>query len=123
MLNMLFSAEGRINRAQFWGYGWGSLFAYMLIMWGLISAWNEILINISFAVYIPFLWTYFVLYIKRLHDLDKSGWMSLLLLVPIAFFYPMIVWHFFKGTTGKNQFGEDPLGWTTINNTEKVVEL
>ena len=47
--------------------------------------------------------------VRRLHDLDKSGWWMLLLFVPLVniLFYIYIL--FFKGTEGPNQYGEDPL--------------
>ncbi len=47
--------------------------------------------------------------IRRLHDIDKSGWWLLIGLVP--FVGGLILIYFFvqKGTTGPNQFGEDPL--------------
>ena len=41
--------------------------------------------------------------VRRLHDLNQSGWWVLLIL---------FVWgsFFWKGTTGENRFGPDPLG-------------
>ena len=47
--------------------------------------------------------------VRRLHDLDLSGWWMLLLFVPLVniLFYIYIL--FFKGTEGPNQYGEDPL--------------
>lgn len=47
--------------------------------------------------------------VRRLHDLDKSGWWMLLLCVPLVniLFYIYIL--FFKGTEGPSQYGEDPL--------------
>ena len=47
--------------------------------------------------------------IRRLHDIDKPGWWLLIGLVP--FVGGLILIYFFvqKGTSGPNQFGEDPL--------------
>jgi len=42
------------------------------------------------------IWISFALYVKRLHDLDKKGWISLLLFVPFANIYVFIVCGFFK---------------------------
>jgi uncharacterized membrane protein YhaH (DUF805 family) len=84
-----------------------------------VSSQNNIYMYLWQAFIIPMIWIAFVLYIKRLHDLDKSGWMSLLLLVPFANFYIWIICGFFKWTTGKNQFWEDPLGWK-VGENEKV---
>ena len=46
--------------------------------------------------------------IRRLHDLDRSGWWVLLAFVPIANIV-LIVWFCMKGTTGPNQYGPDPI--------------
>lgn len=47
--------------------------------------------------------------VRRLHDLDKSGWLSLIVLVPLAnaVFYLWIL--FAAGTAGPNKYGPDPL--------------
>jgi len=127
MLKMLFSAKGRINRAPFWGYSILVSVIYMIIVGWLtvlsISSDNWIFAIIGNLFIIPIIWISFNLYIKRLHDLDKNGWMSLLLFVPLANFYLFIICGFFKWTTGKNKYGEDPLGGTNNNIEEKTVEL
>lgn len=43
--------------------------------------------------------------VKRLHDLDRSGWHYWLLLVPFYNIYLSIVLLFVKGTPGSNRFG------------------
>jgi uncharacterized membrane protein YhaH (DUF805 family) len=47
--------------------------------------------------------------IRRLHDVGKSGWFFLLLLIPFfnlyVFFYLMLIK---KGDIGDNQYGPDP---------------
>jgi uncharacterized membrane protein YhaH (DUF805 family) len=47
--------------------------------------------------------------IKRLHDLNRPGIHFLLLLIPIYGLYIGLLLLFQKGTTGANDFGEDPL--------------
>lgn len=47
--------------------------------------------------------------IRRLHDLDKSGWWLLIGLVPLVGAIVLLVWYCSKGTTGANRFGPDPL--------------
>ena len=48
--------------------------------------------------------------IRRLHDLDRSGWWLLIGLVPLVGAIVLIVFFCTKGTTGQNRFGPDPLG-------------
>ena len=46
--------------------------------------------------------------IRRLHDLNKSGWWLLLALTIIGII-PLFIWIVSKGTQGKNRFGDYPL--------------
>lgn len=45
--------------------------------------------------------------VRRLHDLDRSGWWMLLLFIPLVGAIIMIVWFCTKGTEGSNSFGPD----------------
>jgi uncharacterized membrane protein YhaH (DUF805 family) len=47
--------------------------------------------------------------VRRLHDLDRSGWWLLLSFVPLIGFIVLLVWYATKGTDGPNRFGPDPL--------------
>ena len=47
--------------------------------------------------------------VRRLHDLDKSGWWFWILLVPLIGWIVLLVWFCTKGTTGPNRYGDDPL--------------
>ena len=50
---------------------------------------------------------YFPLAIRRLHDLNASGWYVLLTFVPFGQF--LILWIMFKkGTVGSNKYGDPP---------------
>ena len=46
---------------------------------------------------------------KRFHDLDKSAWYILGMMVPLFNIYLAIILLFQKGTTGPNRLGPDPL--------------
>lgn len=55
------------------------------------------------------LWPSIVLTVKRLHDLNLSGWWLLTLCVPVLGpLYNFIQCGFFRGTLGSNRFGPDP---------------
>jgi uncharacterized membrane protein YhaH (DUF805 family) len=47
--------------------------------------------------------------IRRLHDIDKSGWWLLILLVPLVGFIALVVFQCVEGTRGANRFGPDPI--------------
>lgn len=48
--------------------------------------------------------------VRRLHDIDKSGWWLLIGLIPLLGVIVLIVFFCQKGTDGDNRFGHDPLG-------------
>jgi uncharacterized membrane protein YhaH (DUF805 family) len=48
--------------------------------------------------------------IRRLHDLDRSGWWFLLIFIPLIGGIWLLVWFCMRGTRGTNRFGPDPLG-------------
>lgn len=47
--------------------------------------------------------------VRRLHDIDRSGWWVLLSLVPVLGWIVLFVWACTRGTPGANRFGPDPL--------------
>ena len=52
----------------------------------------------------------FAVLAKRWHDRNKSAWWAFIHLVPvIGVLWTFVECGFFKGTTGKNRFGLDPL--------------
>ena len=120
---MLFSAQGRIRRSQYWLWGFISL----LITWGLDIVIN-IVTNAQQAMMttghfpVPALIGYGIVGIfsiytgvcvvaKRWHDRDKSAWMYLILLIPIVgFVWTLIECGCLDGTQGPNKFGPSPKG-------------
>ena len=57
-----------------------------------------------------FLYPALAIYTKRWHDRGKSGWWTLILLVPfIGFIWFLVECGFLRGTEGPNQYGNDPL--------------
>ena len=49
------------------------------------------------------------LFIRRLHDLNRSAWFSVLAVVPYINLAMLAYLIFFEGTSGPNRFGADPL--------------
>ena len=67
-------------------------FYLILVIISIITLW----INISFDV-------------RRLHDIDFSGWWILLNFIPFVYFGFFFILAIKKGTQGPNSFGADPL--------------
>ena len=102
---ILFSYEGRINRKKFW-IGFLSLTIFTFIaafIAELLLSGSWLIVNLICMV--PSL----MLYIKRFHDRNKSGWFSIIVFIPILNLWPFIECGFFKGTNGPNKYGRDPL--------------
>ena len=57
------------------------------------------------AVFLPGL----AVAIRRLHDLDRSGWWFLLAFIPIVGWIILIIWYCSRGSEGQNRFGPDRL--------------
>ena len=51
----------------------------------------------------------YMLAIRRLHDVDRSGWWLLIGFIPIVNLWLLYLIVFKKGTDGSNRFGPDPL--------------
>ena len=101
--------SGRASRSEYW-YWW--LFCILLgIAVGLIDAVlfprsnaHPITTIGELIVLLPFL----AVSIRRLRDLDRSGWWYLLVLTGIGAIV-LIVWYCMRGTVGPNRFGPDPI--------------
>lgn len=104
-----FSPSSRINRLRYWAHSmlFGIVFMALLgaaVMLGIfVSPIAGFVVGIP--VYVAAIVYSFILIIQRMHDLNKSGWMSLLILVPFANIYLLVLIIFFKGTQGRNNYG------------------
>jgi uncharacterized membrane protein YhaH (DUF805 family) len=47
--------------------------------------------------------------VRRLHDIDKSGWWVLISVVPLVGIILLLIWFCTEGTRGPNRFGSNPL--------------
>ena len=112
---LFFTSAGRLNRKS---YIYRSLFLSLVlsVIQGVLTfAANTIgALELLFAVAAFVLGVFqlaanIMLGVRRLHDLEKSGWWMLLLLVPLVNLFFALYLLFFKGTEGPNEYGEDPL--------------
>jgi uncharacterized membrane protein YhaH (DUF805 family) len=46
---------------------------------------------------------------RRLHDVNRSAWWLLLLLIPLIGWLPLLIWYCSKSDVGDNRFGPSPL--------------
>ncbi|GEM74638.1 DUF805 domain-containing protein [Vibrio sagamiensis] len=116
MKHVLFSFEGRINRAQYW-LGVLCMLVQVIVCFGLLTITFDMQTNMPSAAsyiilcifFIFSTWQSLALYAKRFHDRNKSGWWILISFVPIiGGFWLLIETGFLPGTEGDNQFGRMP---------------
>lgn len=101
--------NGRAPRSEYWYFGLAYTIVYIMvsIVGGLISQMASIVLTslMCLGVLLPAL----AVGVRRLHDVNKSGWWLLIALIPLI--GSLILLYFFvqKGTDGPNQYGADPL--------------
>lgn len=84
----------------------GLLVAFIM---AIVGAIETVIVNTALTVIMPFMYPTSLLDIRRLHDLDKSGWFVFIMFVPIINLLFIVYLLVAKGTTGLNRFGADPL--------------
>lgn len=106
--------SGRAQRSEFW---WFALFVVISnfvlgivdhMLFGMAVDGQQVSLLgalFSLAVLLPNI----AVGVRRLHDLDKSGWWYLLILIPLVGALVLIYFFVQKGTDGPNRFGADPL--------------
>jgi uncharacterized membrane protein YhaH (DUF805 family) len=133
LVNLLFTFNGRINRAKYW-----LACLIWLILWVVVAVaiflmqFATVIVVVAIVIFIPSIVSGIAIGIKRLHDRDKSGWWLLLFyLTPgvldgigrtagsVGFVFSLAslaitIWAFvelgcLRGTIGKNRYGGDPL--------------
>ncbi len=109
MTDFLFSFEGRIGRKELW-----LKFFVPYVVIGFIFGFIDGLIGLGGILvglfYLAALWPYLAVLAKRWHDREKSGWWTLIVLIPIVGgIWILVECGFLKGSDGSNQFGADPV--------------
>jgi uncharacterized membrane protein YhaH (DUF805 family) len=119
-MNHLFSLSGRANRQP---YIWHILLddivaiSLLILIFGgavmglavgiesfgilaLLAAWGVVVATACAALCVT---------VRRLHDLDRTGWQLLLGLIPFVNLYIWFLLFFQPGTQGPNRYGPDPM--------------
>ncbi len=114
--------SGRARRSEFW---WFVLFTVLVsaalnvvdrAIFGIapdgrpVSILNALF---SLAVLLPTI----AVGVRRLHDLDRTGWWYLLILIPVLGALILLFFFIQKGTEGPNRFGPDPVSRDTASGT------
>ena len=100
--------SGRSNRGEFWWFYLASLLISFVLgildmaLFGEVGEQYGVLGNIwGLVAFIPSI----SLGARRLHDIDRTGWWQLLMLIPLVGWIVLVVWWAQKPDNGPNRFG------------------
>jgi uncharacterized membrane protein YhaH (DUF805 family) len=110
----IWTLEGRIGRLRLIAYGIGGVFLLNLCF-GILAALaafagaKSLMGIVMVLSYIGYAAMYILLAVRRAHDLDWSGYLGLLAIVPLV----NLVFVFLPGSKGANRYGlpPPPNGW------------
>lgn len=101
-----FNYSDRASRSEYW---WFQLVYLPIWIWSYFEPDNDSVLWIQLILLIVFTIPAISAGVRRLHDVDKSGWMIFISFIPFI----GAIWLMFiladKGTEGKNRFGPYPL--------------
>lgn len=113
----LWSFQGRVSRAEFWAILLGASALGLVI--GLLSSLLAVLGGVGVAIggiayvvtFAASIWVGLATQVKRWHDRGKSGWMTLINLIPIVgAVWVLVELGFLAGPKWANPYGPDPTG-------------
>lgn len=99
--------SGRASRSEFW---WFALFNFILsAVISIVFCWSQNAMNIvtglvNLALLLPSLG----LAVRRLHDINKSGWWIFISLIPVVGWILLIVWYCKDSQMEANEYGPVP---------------
>lgn len=103
---------GRARRKEYW------MFTLLTFVAGLVCAIIDAILDpasvdrgfgaasvlLMLAIFVPAI----AVSVRRLHDIDRSGWWLLVALIPFAGVIVLFVFAVLEGTSGENAYGPDP---------------
>lgn len=106
--------SGRARRSEYW------YFVLFNIIFAICAFTLDNVLNINFEIgsggpfYIAYVLGVFIpgfaVGVRRLHDVNKSGWFFFIVLLPIIGSIWLLVLFLSEGTQGENDYGQDPKG-------------
>ncbi|MGB0506964.1 MAG: DUF805 domain-containing protein [Pikeienuella sp.] len=98
--------SGRASRAEYWWFYLAVMIAYFVasIADGILGTLGILVAIVALGCILPFL----SVFVRRLHDIGKSGWWYWIGVIPVVGTIIIIVFLVRKGEEGSNQYGENP---------------
>ncbi len=115
MLKNYANFSGRARRAEYWYFVLGNFILimpfYVIAMIGVATDMGAIstlgmivYVIVALATIVPSL----AVAVRRLHDINKSGWLYFIALIPLIGAIILLVWFFTEGDKFTNNYGPDP---------------
>lgn len=109
--------NGRARRKEYWTFAlFNVIFSSVAVMVDILSglAMNGLRYGLIYVLYVlATLVPALAVAVRRLHDIGKSGWMLLIVLIPIVGAIWLLVLLFTDSNAGTNEFGPNPKEETT----------
>lgn len=99
----IFTSKGRLGRIRYLMYTMGISIVGMLLV-GLMALIPVVGPFLLIVVYVGIVVISVFLTIQRSHDFNTTGWMSLVMLIPLV----SLIFYFVPGTKGSNNYGLQP---------------
>ena len=102
-----FQFSGRAPRAEYWYF---ALFSIIVnVVSEIVAEFARGLHWLNLVVSLALLLPGISVAVRRLHDIDRTGWWYLLIFLPIIGWIILFIWACTRGTRGPNRYGADPL--------------
>ena len=105
------SFTGRARRSEYW---WFTLFTILVVVaasavdGALTGSWFEGYGVVGALATVALALPTVAVSVRRLHDIDRRGWWTLLTFVPVVGWIVLFVFDVTPGTDGPNRFGPSP---------------
>ena len=98
--------NGRARRQEYWMFVLFNIIVSVVVsvLDSIMGTWGAIVGLYGLAMLIPGL----AVSIRRLHDIGKSGWMVLIVFIPLIGIIWLIILLATDSTPGNNQYGNNP---------------
>lgn len=105
----LLKFDGRIRRMGWWIAGIGMGIVGSVFEW-IRDADNSIILTLVFGILALVVWVIGIsLSVRRFHDLNQSGWLVLINIIPlVGWLITLIMLGFMPGDQGENKYGPPP---------------
>jgi uncharacterized membrane protein YhaH (DUF805 family) len=85
------------------------LFAYHFITGHGFGLGLAVSVAVRDIIWLVLLLPHIAVSVRRLHDIDRTGWGYLLGVIPLIGWIVLLVWFYTRGTVGPNHYGRNPL--------------